>query len=129
MQIVPDASLILPVLVAVAFLAGTEVTVLQFYDKNLPKSVKAKHLAVRNGLWRVVAVAMAFAASQSPAAVGLYWMMSGTTAVAMNLLLMSPKFRRAVRIPKLATEEQNPYKKLISNFQLRFKNFGSRKLN
>jgi hypothetical protein len=49
-------------------------------------------------------------------------MMSGSSAVAMNLLLMSPKFRRWVRIPKVATEEQNPYKKLLSNFKLRFRN-------
>jgi hypothetical protein len=50
-------------------------------------------------------------------------MMSGSSAVVMNLLLMSPKFRRWVRIPKVATEEQNPYKKLVSNFKLRFHKF------
>jgi mitochondrial inner membrane protein COX18 len=113
----------LPVLVAAAFLAGTEVSSLQFYDKNLPNSVMAKNLKIRNGLWRMVAFGMAYVASQNPSAVAMYWMMSGSTAVAMNLIIMSPKFRRLVRIPQLPTEDRNPYQKLVTNFRLRWKNF------
>jgi membrane protein insertase Oxa1/YidC/SpoIIIJ len=66
-----------------------------------------------------VAVGMAFLSSQGPSAVALYWMMSGFSAVAVNLILMSPKMRRFVRIPKLDTESQHPYKQLASNFKLR----------
>ena len=122
-QIVPDATLVLPVLVAAGFLLGTEVSALQFYDQNLSNLTRAKHLALRNTLWRWVALAMAFVAAQGPSAVALYWMLSGTSAVALNLALMSPRVRRWVRIPKLKTEEAAPYSKLSSNFQLRFENF------
>ena len=125
-QITPDTSLVLPVLVGAAFVLGTEISSLQFYDKNLPESVKAKHLAIRNTLWRLTALAMAFVAAQNPSAVAFYWMTSGSSAVVMNLLMMSPKFRRIVRIPLIKSEEQNPYKKLVYHFRLRFKIFSSK---
>jgi hypothetical protein len=48
-QVIPDPTLLLPVLVGVGFLAGTEVSSLQFYDKNLTDSIRAKHIAIRSG--------------------------------------------------------------------------------
>jgi membrane protein insertase Oxa1/YidC/SpoIIIJ len=123
-QIIPDPTLVLPILVGAGFLLGTEISVLQFYDKKLPNVTKAaKQLAVRNILWRGVALGLAYVAANGPSAVALYWMLSGWSAVAMNLILMSPKVRRWARIPLHKTEEQNPYSKLLANFQLRFKHF------
>ena len=69
----PDPAILLPVLVAASFLAGTEVSSLQFYEKNLGNKIKG----IQNTLWRVVALAIAWVSWQCPSALALYWLVSG----------------------------------------------------
>ena len=48
-------------------------------------------------------------ASFQPAALALYWASSGAMGALINLALMSPSFRRKVRIPKIPAELDKPY--------------------
>lgn len=49
-------------------------------------------------------------AYMAPSAVSLYWTTSAVAALGVNLVIMSPKVRKAMRIPPLPTETAHPYK-------------------
>lgn len=114
---IPDATLALSVLVTLAFLSGTEISTLQYQGKIQLSKNAARHQKIRKVLWRLVAVGMGVVSSQIPSAISFYWFLSGSSAVFFNLIFMSPKLKRFVRIPKLKTEEEKPYRKLVENLQ------------
>lgn len=44
-----------------------------------------------------------------PSGLSLYWATSGAVGILFNLIVVSPKFRRFVRIPHVPTESATPY--------------------
>ena len=53
------------------------------------------------------------------AAVSLYWATSGVVGVMINMMLLHPPVRRAVRIPKISAELDKPYDHLRDRFLAR----------
>ena len=68
-------------------------------------------------LVRGLSVAMVPLTANVPVAMALYWSTSVTAGVAVNLLMLSPKFRRLVRIPATETEPSNPYQNTWANMK------------
>lgn len=54
-----------------------------------------------------------------PSALSLYWMTSSAYGLLQNLLLLSPSLRRALRIPKSASELESPYVYILSRLKNR----------
>lgn len=54
-------------------------------------------------------------AALQPSALALYWATSGVVGVGMNLLLLSPTYRKLVKIPKISKDSETPYVDLKEN--------------
>ena len=76
--------------------------------------------------FRFLSVLMIPAAAMSPAAVAWYWMASGLSGLAVNLTLLSPKFRNLVKIPRLPENSDTPYRDVIDNAKAKFRRTMSR---
>ena len=59
-----------------------------------------------------LAVAMVPITAYQPAAVGVYWATSGCLGTVFNLLLLSPRFKQLVRIPRTPMDPDRPYQVL-----------------
>ncbi|XP_003738225.1 cytochrome c oxidase assembly protein COX18, mitochondrial [Galendromus occidentalis] len=109
----PDPFLILPVMTAVMNLTNTELYQLK---SNLPRS---KFLKIFHNFSRVASVIVIPVGLVMPSAACLYWFCSASTATGQQLILLSPRFRRLVRIPPSPKEDPTPYSTIWSNFQSR----------
>jgi len=116
----PDPIWIIPVTVGSLFLINNEIAgakisrevLTQGGQKPLPK----RHMLLTNFL-RCLALAMVPISAQVPTAVALYWTSSVTAGIVVNLVLLSPKFRRAVKIPVTREESSNPYRNVLTNMK------------
>lgn len=109
----PDPTLLLPVIVGGSF-------ALNIWISGNRLKTAAGHLPTRaqtvlTGALYTLSLAMVPLAAYQPSAVALYWATSGVMAVILNLLLMEPRFRRAVRIPWVEQEPREPYTVLGEN--------------
>ena len=107
-----DSTMILPVLVGTAFLLNIELSVNK-YDRKVAPPKMAQYFT--NAL-RVFSVAMIPLASMVPSGLALYWATSASAGLAVNLILLSPKFRRLVKIPHTEMESARPYNRLAVKF-------------
>ncbi|XP_055845985.1 cytochrome c oxidase assembly protein COX18, mitochondrial [Episyrphus balteatus] len=108
-----DSSYILPVALGIINLSIIE---MQQMVKTRPAG---KFQAIFTNVFRVLSVAMVPIACTVPSALCVYWTASSSYGLLQNLLLLSPKFRRAVRIPQTQTELQNPYQHLWMSIKAR----------
>lgn len=109
---VSDASLILPVTLAVMNLAIIDINILR--NKTAPNTFQKAAAWIFGG----VSVAMIPVASWVPSCLVLYWTTSSATALAQNLLLMSPKFKQLTGIPtNVSSHLENPYKHIYMKFK------------
>ena len=79
-----------------------------------------------SNFFRFLSILMIPAAAVSPSAVAWYWMASGLSGLAVNLTLLSPKFRNLVKIPKLPENSDTPYRDVIDNVKGRLRRTVSR---
>lgn len=108
---VPDSTWILPVTFGVLNLANIELT-------TLTKSTKPGRIqnAVLN-FFRVFVVALVPVAASVPSCLTLYWTTSTAFSVAQNLLLVSPKVKRLLRIPATSKDHMEaPYRTIALRF-------------
>lgn len=117
---VPDPTFILPLIVGLSFAANIFIS-----SNRLVPGVAAKP---NNPVTRAItfllyglSVAMVPITAYQPAAVGLYWATSGCLGTLFNLLLLSPRFKRLVRIPKTHMEPERPYHLLKTKIMGLFK--------
>ncbi|XP_052860020.1 cytochrome c oxidase assembly protein COX18, mitochondrial [Anopheles cruzii] len=98
-----DHSLIFPVTLGIINLAIIEI--------QLASRTKApsKLQTVFTNLFRVLSVVMVPIAATVPSCLCLYWVTSSAYGLGQNLLLLSPRFRRAVGIPIVPSELSHPY--------------------
>jgi len=110
---IPDPTFILPVLVGLSFATTIYISANKFKHPAVPQQIsKFSRLDL---LLYSISFLMIPLASIQPAAVALYWVTSGVMGVTINLVLLSPKVRRAVRIPKIPAELDKPYSALKDN--------------
>ena len=96
---------------------------IQFYEgisKYIFENLKPDYIS---NVFRLLSIAMVPIAAMVPSAVSCYWAASGITAIAVNLTLLSPKFREIVRIPRVPGSSITPYKDLLNNMRERTNNF------
>jgi len=113
---IPDPAFILPFLVGLTFATTIFISSNKFKHPSVPQQL-AKFSKIDILLYSV-SVLMIPLASIQPAAVAIYWVTSGAMGAFINLLLMSPKFRRTVRIPKIPVELDKPYTSLRDNLTI-----------
>lgn len=53
----------------------------------------------------------------------LYWSVSSSLALVQNLLLMLPKVRRSISIPKVPSEKEQPFRYFLETVYLKMKAF------
>ena len=74
-------------------------------------------------LFRILSVSIGLVACQLPSAMTLYWSTSSLFSLAQNSLLMLPKVRRKLKIPKTPSESTTPYKDIVNNLRQRCQDF------
>ncbi|KAH8366086.1 hypothetical protein KR093_008891, partial [Drosophila rubida] len=110
---VVDSSYILPVTLGLINLAIIEV-------QTMTRTRPATRLqTIANNVFRGLSVVMVPVACTVPSALCVYWVASSSFGLAQNLLMLSPEVRRAVGIPKTATELTQPYDQLWLKIQQR----------
>ncbi|XP_030751424.1 cytochrome c oxidase assembly protein COX18, mitochondrial [Sitophilus oryzae] len=112
---IPDQSWIFPVALGLINLLIIEIQQLS-RPPNLPVSGFQKFVT---NAFRVFSVILVPISASVPSCLVLYWTTSSTYGLLQNLLLMSPKVKGFLRIPK--TTAVDPYKTLLSNVKTRFK--------
>ena len=126
----PDKTWIVPLSIGLAYLANLELTNSRVSKDLLTqggaKPLKKSHVAFTYFL-RGIAIIIVPISANVPAALALYWSVSAYAGLAVNLVMMSPKVRKAVRIPATALDSQNPYKTAWQNFQTNLKSSFKRK--
>ena len=114
---VPDPTLILPVLVGFTFASTIFVSSVKGRVQIEQSEKLQKYSRIMTGVLYSIALVMVPIACYVPSAVALYWATSGAVGVLINLLLLHPPIRRAVRIPKIPLELEQPYKHLKENLK------------
>ena len=56
-------------------------------------------------------------------AIALYWTISSSSALVQNLIVMFPKSRRALNIPKVPSEKERPFRHMLETIYLKTKAF------
>lgn len=103
---VGDRSFILPVAMALFNLSISEVQVMS-NTTALTRLAKYRLYILRGLCVAIVPIAAYF-----PSGVALYWTTSSAYGLVQNLILLSPRVRRTLRIPLTASEKRRPYSEL-----------------
>ncbi|XP_066156904.1 cytochrome c oxidase assembly protein COX18, mitochondrial [Euwallacea fornicatus] len=114
---IPDSSWIFPVALGILNLAIIELQVLS----KAPDLQTKKVQKIFTNIFRGLSVLMVPIAASVPSCLVLYWTTSSAFGLMQNLLLMAPKVKRILKIPKSAAEVDKPYNMVISNFKSKFK--------
>jgi membrane protein insertase Oxa1/YidC/SpoIIIJ len=116
---IPDPLFVLPLIVGLSFAANIFIS-----GNRLAPAVAVPTSRLARGLTLLLyglAAAMVPITAAQPAAVGLYWATSGCLGTLFNLLLLSARFKRLVRIPRTHMDPDRPYQvlkdKLVAVFQ------------
>lgn len=117
---VPDETLILPVMVGALF-ASTIYLSSNRHANASPEKMSKFAKGLTYFLYLLSIMMIPIAATQ-PSAVVLYWASSGAAGMVINLVIMSPRFRRLVKIPKIPSEPQQPYSVVKENVQRQINN-------
>lgn len=106
-----DSTLILPVIFGILNLANIELTM-------LTKSAKPGRIQiVVMSFFRVFIIAMVPVAASVPSCLTLYWTVSSAFSLAQNLLLVSPRVKRILRIPSASKDHmETPYRTIAARF-------------
>ena len=112
---VPDPTLILPVLVGFTFASTIFVSSVKARVQIEQSEKMQKYSRIMTGVLYSISLLMVPISCYVPSAVALYWATSGAIGILINLLLLHPPVRRAVRIPKIPLELDQPYKNLKDN--------------
>jgi len=106
-----DHSYILPVFMVLSNLAIIQ---LQVLTRVTPASRFGR--GVTNTL-RGLCLVMLPIASYAPAGVALYWTTSSVYGLIQNLVMLSPRVRRGLKIPQTPRELQQPYKHIADQIK------------
>lgn len=107
-----DASYIVPVMMSLMNLANIELLAMERADK--PSS---KFATVITSVFRAISIAMIPVAASVPSCLALYWCASTTCALIQNLVVLSPKAKRAFGIPTKTTYHmEQPYRTIANRF-------------
>jgi len=108
----PDPTLVLPVLVGLTFASTIFVSSVKASVQIEQSGKLQNYQRVVTGVMYGLAGVMVPIACYVPSALALYWATSGLMGVLINLLLLHPPIRRAVRIPEIPLELEHPYRLL-----------------
>lgn len=112
-----DSTLILPVTFCLLNLANIELT-------TLTKSSEPGRL--QNALtiiFRIFAIGLVPVAASVPSCLTLYWTTSSAFSLAQNLLLVSPRVKRVLRIPATSKDHMDtPYRTIAARFSKKMQN-------
>ena len=112
---VPVDTLVLPIFLGTLFWLGMEVNL----NKNKPQLVRESKnrilpkILINTG--RGLILLMVYFSTKVESSIVLYWTGSAAVGLISNLVIMSPKLRRAVGIRKTPADEEHPYKVLYDN--------------
>lgn len=108
---VVDSTLILPITFGLLNLANIELAAL-----TKPAQPNRFQTVVSN-VFRVVVIAMVPVAASVPSCLTLYWTASSAYSLAQNLILVSPKVKRILRIPATSKDHmETPYRTMAVRF-------------
>lgn len=111
-----DHSLIFPVTFGILNLVIIE---LSMYSRTLVKT--GKFSTFLTNFFRIFVIYLVYISSIMPSGLTLYWWSSSLFGFGQNLLLLSPKFRRLVKIPKSHSELEKPYSTAMNRILEKFK--------
>jgi len=105
---VPDSSLLLPMVVGCSFAANIFISQRRLQANQMDEKMAKNSRVITYLIYTFAAVMVPLAAFQ-PTSLALYWATSGLSGTAINLLLLSPKYRYLVKIPKTPLDSKTPY--------------------
>merc|ERR1711874_327082 len=121
---VPDETFISPVMVGSLF-AATILVSSNRVANVAPEKLSKLTRGVTVFLYFLSVMMIPITAIQ-PAALAVYWAASGSAGLLINLVIISPRVRRFVNIPKIPLEPENPYSVLKQNIVNKFKRISSK---
>lgn len=84
--------------------------------------VNSKVQTYATNFFRLFSVCMIPIAAGVPSGLCLYWVSSSAFGLVQNLVLLSPRLKRLVNMPKVNSEIEKPYTFLIEKVKGRFGN-------
>ncbi|CAL8357806.1 unnamed protein product [Merluccius merluccius] len=109
----PDHTWVLPISLGLINLLIIEM----FAAQRLQVSSLQKYMT---HFLRGVSVLMVPIAATVPSCMALYWLSSSLVGLGHNLLLRSPRFQSACRIPRLRSSSQTPYRDLAAALRAKY---------
>lgn len=104
-----DSSYILPVLLGLINLSIIQI------QSTLRVRPPTKLQSIATNAFRIFSLAMIPIASSVRSCLCIYWVSSSVYGLLQNLLLLSPKIRRAVGIPITPSEVKQPFQRLMNS--------------
>jgi inner membrane protein COX18 len=104
----PDPFFILPLLVGITFATNIFLVSARSKSPDVAVNVSKYQKGFTIFLYSIAGLMVPITAFQ-PSAVAVYWATSGAVGIITNLIVISPKFRRVVRIPHIPAESSTPY--------------------
>ena len=111
--LLPDATLILPLITGLSFLAIIEMN-------NLQRAETTRFRRALTNVFRVLSVVMVPVAATLPSCMSWYWACSVVFGLGQNVFMMLPSVRRAVRIPITPDESQTPFRDMVKVAKVKY---------
>jgi mitochondrial inner membrane protein COX18 len=108
-----DQSFIIPVVLGLTNLAIIEMQTM------LRVRQQSRFQKYTVNFFRLISIGMVPLACYVPSALSLYWVTSSVYGLTQNLILLSPRVKRAVGIPKTPSEHEHPYQHLVDSLRNR----------
>ncbi|KAL3875623.1 hypothetical protein ACJMK2_033555 [Sinanodonta woodiana] len=108
-----DPTYIVPAIAFLLYLANIEMSYLQHL--KLPR---LQNILIY--IFRGLSIFVLCIGCQLPSCVPYYWMVSSGIGLVQNLLLMSPNFKKKLKIPSFPHESETPYLDLIKHAKIKY---------
>ena len=112
----PDPYYVIPAIFLMANIINISI-----YSRQIQK--QSLTLKFVNNLFRCMTFAMAGVATQMPAGIAMYWMLSGCYGLFQNLFFKYSKVRRLFKIPKSKSESNQPIRDILNSYRTEWTGF------
>lgn len=118
-----DLTAVDPYFILPVTLAATNLLIIELHNMSRKTAVVSRRRRIFTNMLRGISIAMCYIGTQLPSAVVLYWSLSSSAALMQNVMLMMPRVRRALHIPKVPSEREKPFRHLLETLYSRSKAF------
>lgn len=98
----------------------TNLAIIEIQSMMSTQEKRSRLQKYATNFFRCITILMIPLAAVVPSCLSLYWTTSSVYGLAQNLILMSPRLKQLLGIPKLPNAVNNPYEHLVKKIKQRF---------